>query len=190
MFRQLTGRLATSGLATGTSGLAALGALSRARPDRDPLDIYLNDHLLGATLGAELAARIASAHQSSPEGATLKTLAAEIREDRSTLKEIMDVLNVPIRRYKVALGWVAEKAGRMKPNGHLLERSPLSDLEEFEVMRLGVEGKGACWRTLHALADHDDRLETVRLDALLARANRQASTLEELRVRTAEHLIS
>jgi hypothetical protein len=189
MFGQLTARLARSGLATGTSVLTLFGTLSRTWPDRDPLDIYLNDHLLGATLGAELAARIASAHRASLEGPTLERIAAEISEDRAALKETMEALGVPIRGYKVALGWVAEKAGRLKPNGHLLERSALSDLEELEAMRLGVEGKAAGWRTLRALADRDHRLETVRLDALIARARRQASTLEEIRVRTAERLV-
>ena len=57
-------------------------------------------------------------------------------------------------------------------------------------MRLGVEGKGACWRVLRALAGRDDRLETARLDALLACAKRQAGALEEIRVRTSERLIS
>jgi hypothetical protein len=188
VFGQFTGYLARSALAAGTSVLTVLGTLSRVWPDREPLDIYLNDHLLGATLGTELAARIAAAHRTTPEGPALEAVAAEIGEDRAALLEIMAALGVRARRYKVALGWVAEKAGRLKLNGRLRERSPLSDLEELEMMRLGVEGKAAGWRTLRVLAERDHRLETVRLDALLARARRQASTLEALRVRSAGRL--
>lgn len=33
-------------------------------------------------------------------------------------------LAVPTAYTKVALGWLAEKAGRAKPNGHLFSRSP------------------------------------------------------------------
>ena len=84
---------------------------------------------------------------------------------------------------------MAEKAGRFKPNGHLLDRSPLSGVEEFEVMRLGVEGKGACWRTLRVLAERDDRLDRARLDELLARADRQADLLEGFRVAAVEELV-
>ena len=56
-------------------------------------------------------------------------------------------------------------------------------------MRLGVEGKGACWRTLQTLAERDDRLDGARLGELLARAQRQAELLEGLRVGAAEELV-
>lgn len=187
MVKQITGRLAAGGVAATATILAAAGALPRLRTDA--LGIYLNDHLLGATFGAELAARSAAAHRGSAEGAVLEGFAAEVREDRGALRELMDALDVPVRRYKTVVGWMAEKAGRFKPNGRLIERSPLSDLEELEVMRLGVEGKAACWRTLRTLADRDPRLDTSRLDALLTRAERQADTLEELRVRTSDRAI-
>jgi hypothetical protein len=187
MVKRLAGRLAAGGLAATTTILSAAGAIPRLRTDA--LGIYLNDHLLGATFGTELAARIAAAHRGSPEGTLLAGLAAEVDEDRATLRELMDTLDVPVRRYKTVVGWVAEKAGRFKPNGHLVERSPLSDLEELELMRLGVEGKAACWRTLRTLAERDPRLDTSRIDALLARAERQTETLEELRVRTSDRAI-
>jgi hypothetical protein len=175
------------GTATGTAG-----AGTRVTAGREPalLGIYLNDHLAGSTFGAELASRIAAAHRTSEESVTLERLAAEIAEDRAALLDLMETLSVPVRQYKVALGWIAEKAGRLKLNGHLLDRSPLSSLEEFEVMRLGAEGKGACWRTLRVLADRDDRLDKARLDELLARASRQAKTLEELRTRAAAELVA
>jgi hypothetical protein len=74
-------------------------------------------------------------------------------------------------------------------NGRLLGRSPLSNLEELEMLRLGVEGKAAGWRTLRALADTDSRLHRDTLDELMARAREQAGLLEELRVQAAAHLI-
>ena len=87
-------------------------------------------------------------------------------------------------------GWAGEKAGRRKLNGHLLTWSPLSDLEETEMLRLGVEGKAAGWRTLRAVAERDRRLDTGQLDKLLARATRQSDTLESLRVRIAEQVLA
>jgi hypothetical protein len=149
------------------------------------LGIYLNDHLAGATMGTELAQRMAGAHEGSDDGAVLERLATEIAEDRAGLIKIMTDLGVPVRHYKVALAWVAEKAGRLKPNGRLLERSPLSNLEELEIMRLGVEGKTAGWKTLLAVADEDDRVDRARIEELIARAERQAETLEELRLHVA-----
>ncbi|WP_405714271.1 hypothetical protein OG264_33540 [Streptomyces xanthophaeus] len=94
----------------------------------------------------------------------------------------MTDLEVPISHSKAAMGWLAEKAGRLKTHGHLLTRSPLSDVLEAESMLLGVQGKKACWRTLETLAHTDERLSTEHLDALAERAEKQLVLLEELRI--------
>ena len=166
------------------AGLTA--ATGRSEPGL--LGIYLNDHLAGATGGAELARRAAGAHGGEQAGA-LHRLAAEIAQDRAALLGFMAALGVPVRRYKVWAAWAGEKATRMKFNGHVLSRSPLSSLEELEMMRLGVEGKAAGWRTLRVLAETDARLDAGRLDELISRARRQADLLEELRVSAANQVI-
>jgi hypothetical protein len=74
---------------------------------------------------------------------TLQRLAADIAHDRRALLELMAVLGLPVRHYKLSAAWTAEKAARLKLNGRLLGRSPLSSLEELEMLRLGVEGKAA-----------------------------------------------
>ena len=148
-------------------------AVSTRRAAPNVMGIYLNDHLAGATAGTELARRVAGSAQ-----------------DRATLLDIMAALGIAIRTYKVAAGWIGEKAGRLKFNGRIFARSPLSRLEELELLRLGVEGKAAGWRTLRALAETDQRLDPARLDELIARARRQADLLEDLRVRAADQVIS
>jgi hypothetical protein len=154
------------------------------------LGIYLNDHLAGATVGTELAHRVARTHRAPGPGGQLKRLATEVAQDRAALIAMMKALSIPVRVYKVYAAWIGEKAGRVKFNGRLLARSPLSDLEELELLRLGVEGKAAGWRTLRTLADTDRRLDPAHLDELMSRARRQADLLEELRVRAAEQVIS
>ena len=94
----------------------------------------------------------------------------------------MRALDVPVRQYKVYAGWAAEKVGRLKFNGQLTSRSPLSDFIELEGLRLGVEGKLALWRILVAVTAAEPRLDRSRLDDLVARAERQISTLEDLRM--------
>ena len=154
------------------------------------LGIYLNDHLAGATAGTGLAHRMAVAAQQPTTGGTLRRLAAEISADREALLEFMGALGVPVRAYKLWAAWAGEKAERLKPNGRLLSRSPLSSLEELEILRLGVEGKAAGWRTLRVLADRDSRLDPARLDDLITRARRQADQIEELRVTAADQVIT
>ena len=134
-------------------------AASIRRTAQDPLGIYLNDHLAGATAGVQLARRLAGARQVTAAQPDLRQLASEVAEDRASLLYIMATLGVPVRSYKISgrlgrgEGWPAQ------PNGHLTTRSPLGDLEELEILRLGVEGKAAGWRTLRALADTDSRVD-------------------------------
>jgi hypothetical protein len=161
------------------------------RKGHDFLGIYLNDHLAGATGGVGLARRMAaSADPGSESARVLSTLAAEIAQDRVALMKIMGTLGIPVRGYKVFAGWAGEKAGRVKLNGHLLTRSPLSELEETELLRLGVEGKAAGWRSLRSLAERDSGLDADRLDDLLDRAKRQSDMLETLRVAVAEWVLT
>ena len=166
---------------------AAVASIKRSA--QDPLAIYLNDHLAGATGGLELARRVAGAGQVPAPPAQLRQFAEEVAEDRDTLLRIMGTLGLPVRSYKAWAGWAGEKAGRLKLNGHLTTRSPLSSLEELELLRLAVEGKAAGWRTLRVLADRDSRLAAGQLDELISRALRQAGFLEESRVRAAGQVI-
>jgi hypothetical protein len=171
--------MANSGTAGGTrqSGYHVLG-------------VYLNDHLAGATAGTELARRAAQTHKDQADGGVLHRFAAEVAQDRADLIAIMTALSVPVRSYKVRAAWIGEKVGRLKFNGHLLARSPLSDLEELEMLRLAVEGKAAGWRTLRVLADTDRRLDSGHLDRLISRARDQADLLEELRIDAASRVIT
>ncbi|CAM5612260.1 hypothetical protein SDIAM26S_01664 [Streptomyces diastaticus subsp. diastaticus] len=146
-----------------------------------PLAIYLNDHLAGAAGGVELLRRAARAGRDESAARQLRRLADEVAEDRASLMRVMRDLGVAPSRSRLLLGRLGEKAGRLKTNGHLLSRSPLSNVLELEAMRLGVEGKACCWRTLRILACTDRRLDPEALDRLLRRAEEQTARLEELR---------
>lgn len=155
------------------------------QPQTRLLAIYLNDHLAGATVGQGLARRLARTLRNDPNGQTMARLAGEIEEDRATLVRLMRALSIDISRIKPALGWLVEKGGRLKLNGAVLRRSPLSTLVELEAMRLGVEGKAAGWRTLHSITDREKALDPDELQRLIDRAERQIEELESLRKRAA-----
>jgi hypothetical protein len=144
---------------------------------RDLLAIYLQDHLAGSTLGVELARRAAAENTGTPLGTTLESLARDIASDRDALREIMSSLGIAPDRFKNALAWSAEKAGRLKLNGRITSHSPLSAVVELEGLIVGVSGKRALWRTLRGLADGDTRLQSAQLEELIARADRQLEVL-------------
>lgn len=96
----------------------------------------------------ELARRAARSNRESPRADALRRLAIELEEDRKALEDLMAQLGVRKDPAKLTLAWAAEKLGRLKLNGRLLSYSPLSHLEELELLLLGVEGKLLLWRTL------------------------------------------
>ena len=149
---------------------------------RDFLDIYLNDHLAGATAGSNLAHRLAQA-EGGDLGAELARLDREIADDRDDLVRLMAELGISAKRYKVALGWVAEKAGRLKSNGYLLRRSPLSTVLELEALCAGVQGKLAGWDALEAALTDPAHMAT--LERLRTRAEEQLRTFSALHRRVA-----
>jgi hypothetical protein len=146
------------------------------------LPIYLNDHYAGSTLGLELAKRAAKNNDGNAEfGPALAALATEIGEDRDELKRVMERLGVSEDRIKSGLFWMGEKVGRLKPNGQLLQFSPLSRVVEIEGLITGVGGKLSLWRTLLELAERDVRLDTGELEVLAGRAEDQLLRLQALR---------
>ncbi|MEU1291129.1 hypothetical protein ABZ439_01640 [Streptomyces sp. NPDC005840] len=166
------------------------GARTRTRRVRtDLLGIYLNDHLAGAAVGVGRSRFAARSHRDPPYAEPLRRLAGEIAEDRESLLGVMRALGVPPRRHKVAVSGTAERLGRLKSNGRLFRRSPLTLVIELEFLRLGVKGKELGWRTLRALAEADSRLDERELDALIARAERQVRTLEDLRLRAVRDVL-
>lgn len=163
-------------------GDAALRARSIDAAHQKYLSVYLQDHFAGATAGADLARRAAGSNRDG-EGydAPLRELAGEIDEDRDSLLSLMDRLLVRVDRVKQLAAWTGEKAGRLKLNGHLFSYSPLSRLEELELLALGVTGKRALWRTLHLLAQQEPRLSTPELERLISRADEQLEKIEACR---------
>lgn len=154
------------------------------------LSIYLNDHLAGATVGVELARRVAASNRSTGYGPVLGELAEEIERDREALVEIMKRLSIGRDRLKLLASWGAEKAGRLKLNGQFVGYSSLSRLEELEVLSLGVEGKLALWLALRRTHEADPRLRGIEWDELVDRARSQRRRLERQRRRAADEALA
>ena len=87
---------------------------------------------------------------------------------------------------KDALARIGERLGRLKPNGRLRERSPLSDVLELETLLVGITGKRALWLSLRAssAASRED------LDHLVERAESQTRTVEEARLQAVQRAFS
>jgi uncharacterized protein YfiM (DUF2279 family) len=158
--------------------------------DRKRLSIYMNDHLAGSTAGLELAKRTRGANAGTEYGEPLERIAREIEEDRETLIGLMSSLGIKRDHPKVAAGWVAEKFGRLKPNGQITGYSPLSRLVELEGLAIGITGKRSLWDALLEAASEDDRLDAEELRRLSDRAEAQRQEVWQLRQRAAREALA
>jgi hypothetical protein len=152
------------------------------------LAIYLNDHLAGATLGVELARRLRSSNQGDPEmGPPLAQICSEIQEDRQTLVRLMERLEVGRDPVKPVLAKVAERLGRLKPNGRLRSYSPLSRVLELEFLSGLVGGKMQLWNALEQ--SFGESLDGFDFHDLAARADSQGQRVEDLHLAAAQRAL-
>ncbi|SDS21214.1 hypothetical protein SAMN04488543_1290 [Friedmanniella luteola] len=139
------------------------------------LSIFLRNHEAAARAGLDLVRRAARNQRRRPWGDELASLALEAEEDLTSLRRLMrhlDVSPAPVLGTALRLG---ERAGRLKPNGHLVRRAPLSDLVEVQGVLTALTLKGAGWRALLATRAADGA--ELDLPALVERADRQQERL-------------
>ena len=113
-------------------------------------------------------------------------VAEQIARDREALEGVMRQLSIAPSAIKTGVVRVAECAGRLKLNGTLFKRSPLSSVVELETLVVGVRAKEALWT---ALQKADIRVED-DLEALAESARGQGAELEALRLRAAARAFS
>ncbi len=116
------------------------------------LGLYMSDHLTGATAGLSRIERMAEAFADTPVSADIARVSAEIRQERDFLQGLMGDLGVRQRPHRQAAAWLAEHAGRLKLNGRIFQRSPMTMVLEAELMRAAILGKLGGWQSLEELA--------------------------------------
>lgn len=155
-----------------------------------PIDVYLNDHLAGATFGADLARQLEARTEGTAFQPEMSRLAGEIEADLDTLTDLMERLGATRNPGKRAAAWVAEKASRLKLTGVSSGNDEIGTFLSIEALSLGVEGKAALWTTLRELRGHYPQLASSNLDDLIQRAQRQRQILETERIAAAKRSLS
>jgi hypothetical protein len=150
------------------------------------LAIYLRDHHAMGRAGTALARRAAAgAELAFVRQAELAAVAGEIAQDLASLEAIMSRLGVDPSAVKDSVALAGERLGRLKSNGTVVARSPLSSVVELESLVAGITSKQGMWRALALLASRDDRLDSAVLERLTARAERQLQVVEACRIEAA-----
>ena len=155
-----------------------------------PIDVYLNDHLAGATFGADLARQLEARTEGTDFQPEMSRLATEIEADLDTLIDLMDRMGATRSPSKQVTAWVAEKASRLKLTGLTSGGDELGTFLSLEALSLGVEGRVSLWTTLRELRDRYRELLSADLDDLLQRAHRQRQVLETERIAAARRALT
>jgi hypothetical protein len=148
---------------------------------RNGLDVYLNDHLAGSTMGLDLARRLASQAEGAL-GEVMAGIADEIERDRETLERLMDRVGTSQNPVKQGITWMAEKASRLKFSGATTGDRELGTLLALETLSLGVEGKRCLWESLALIPDADPAIQELDLSELMARAASQRASIDRERL--------
>ncbi|GAA3572713.1 hypothetical protein GCM10022197_31830 [Microlunatus spumicola] len=154
----------------------SVGDRAARRPSRW-LVIYLRNHEAAASAGTDLFARTSRSQADRPWGPALVGVAHDVAEDLRTLRGLMRTWGVrpdPVSGVALRFG---ERVGRLKPNGRVVRRSPLSDLVEVEAGLDAVHAKASGWQALRAA--RGDAVP-VHLDELARRADDQLERMRAL----------
>jgi hypothetical protein len=147
------------------------------------LDVYLTDHLAGATAGVNLAQMAADEHRADEHGAFFAEIASEIKADHAELERLIDEIGTDRSAAKTAAAEIGSKM--MAPKFVGGDDDALNAFITLETLSIGVEGKLCMWKALKLVEDSNATLESFDIDELLERAQSQRDRLEAKRLELA-----
>ena len=156
---------------------------------KDPLHIYLNDHLTGATAGVDLVTSAAERHDGEM-GEFFTQLTDEISGDYNTLTSLIDELNAHASGAKEALAKVGSELSETKFSGESVDDPGFGTFLTLETLSIGVEGKLCMWKALKVVQDDVRELGTFDIDTLIERAQSQRDRIEGKRLEVAGSALS
>jgi hypothetical protein len=136
------------------------------------LTIYLRDHHALLIALGELARRMSGSTRAEEHRAFAFEIAEVTADDRACLESFLRRLGSRPSRTRQSAVWTAEKFGRLKLNGRVVRRSPLSAVTELEGCRLLLESNRALWVGLGRLGPADAGERARRAERLLETAER------------------
>ena len=144
----------------------------------EPLHVYLNDHLAGATAGVELVKEASERHDGEL-GAFFAQLADEIISDYNTLTSLMDQMDAHASGAKKVLAKAGSVISESKFSGESMDDPEFGTFLTLETLSIGVEGKRCMWKALDVVKDEYPELASADIGTLIERAQSQRDRLEE-----------
>jgi hypothetical protein len=151
---------------------------------KDPLHVYLNDHLAGATAGVDLVTSAAERHDGEL-GEFFQQLADDIRGDFNTLTTLIAQLDAHASGAKEAFAKIGSEISQSKFSGESVDDPEFGTFLTLETLSIGVEGKCCMWKALRCVEGDISALAGFDIDALIERAQSQRDRIEGKRLELA-----
>lgn len=152
------------------------------------LDVYLTDHLAGATAGVNLAQMAADEHRSDEHGAFFGEIASEIKADYDELERLVGELGTDRSATKTAAAEIGSKM--MAPKFVGGDDDELNAFITLETLSIGVEGKLCMWKALKLVDDSNAALQSFDIDEHIERAQSQRDRIEAKRLELAPQALA
>lgn len=154
----------------------------------DPLAIYLNDHIAGASVAIDLLKTMKERHDDESLRQFAVSILVEVEEDEETLRNFAKKIGSGSNVFKEAAAWLTEKASRLKLGAS--SSGDFGTFEALEFLSLGIQGKLSLWTALQLVSKSDARLTVLDFEKLIARAKTQYDRVEERRLSVAADALS
>jgi hypothetical protein len=156
----------------------------------EPLHVYLNDHLAGATAGTDLVKQAAEQHEGTEIGKFFATLTDDISADFNTLTVLIDRLGIDSSETKDRIAGLGIKITEQKFSGETIGSADFGAFITLETLSIGVEGKLCMWKSLKAIESEVPELADTDLDTLIERALSQRDRIEAKRLEWAPRALA
>jgi hypothetical protein len=156
---------------------------------QQPIHVYLNDHLAGATAGVDLV-KLATERHDGELGEFFAQLADGITADHNTLTSLMDQMDAHHSGAKEVLAKAGSEITEAKFSGDSMDDPEFGTFLTLETLSIGVEGKLCMWKALKVVEDDYPELKSTDLDTLIERAQSQRDKLEGKRLEIAGTALS
>lgn len=148
--------------------------------DRETLEDYLNQHLLGSRSGVKMFRTAADTWGGTEHAERLARLADDVASDQDALEQLIGRLGLKTPALQEAAGQVAEVAGRLNPVNLTRSKSNGWTQVELDLLQGALQAKAAMWDVLAELADHSSELDRSEMDRLYRQAQDQQAEVQRI----------
>jgi hypothetical protein len=152
------------------------------------LEVYLTDHLAGATAGVNLAQMASEEHRADEHGAFFGEIASEIKADFEKLEQLISDLGVGRSATKTAAAEIGTRIMAPKFTGG--DDDELNAFITLETLSMGIEGKVCMWKSLKTVENAYPTLASYDLDELISRGESQRRRIEATRLEIAPQALA